>query len=176
MSDLPTSPGGQAQDDPASSSSNGATTSAFAPQPVYGVSHRLHSRSSSRGVSPGPSSRAASVVDEENAARFYGERISELSVLRQSQLDMVATIELMLRTNMQSMESMTASQDNIRRDLEERFRLFSQDVQAPITQAVTTSSDIAQASNAMVGAVMNLRADLARTVHEAEEANRLAER
>jgi hypothetical protein len=88
---------------------------------------------------------------------------------------MVAMLERNLSTNMQLMESMTTSQDEYRRDLEERFRLFSQTVQAPIIQAVTTSTEIAQATNAMVGTVLNLRADLAKIVHEAEEANRLAD-
>ena len=115
------------------------------------------------------------MADEEHAAQIFGERTSELSVLRQNQLDMVATMERDLHTNMQLLESMTASQNAVRRDLEERFRLFSQNVQAPLVQAVTTSSGIAQASNAMAGAVTDFRADLARTVHEAEEANRLAQ-
>ena len=175
MSDFPSSPGVQAQDEPASSSSNGATTSAFALQPVYGRSHRLQSRGSSRGASPSPSSRATSRVEEENAAQIYGERVSEMADLQRSQLAMVAMMEQNLHTNLQLLASMTTSQDEYRRDLEERFRLFSQNVQAPIIQAVTTSTDTFQATSAMAGAVMNLRADLARTLYEAEEANRVAE-
>ncbi len=115
------------------------------------------------------------MVEDENAARIYGERVSQMAELQRSQLAMVAMMEQNLNTNLQLQASMTTAQDDFRRNLEERFHLFSQHVQAPISQAVTTSTETAQATDALAGTILNLRADLARTVHEAEEANRLAE-
>ena len=170
MSDFSSSPGGQAQDEPASTSATAETEHLPGPAAHGGFglpAHSLQSRGSSRGASPSPLSRAASREDEEDAAYLRG-------ALHQSRLDMAAFMEHNSNTNLRLLESMTTLQDEHRRDLE-RFRLFSQNVQAPIIQAVTTSTETAQATSAMAGAVMDLRADLERTLYEAAEANRVAE-
>ena len=139
MSDFPSSPGGQAQDEPASTSAT-AETEHLGPtaQGGFGLpaQPRLQSRQTSRVTTPLQSGRATPSASE---AGFH----SDMAMFRDGQIAAAATMERFMAHNAQVLAAMMASQQAFRSDLEGRLNVYSQHVQVPLTQAVNISAEAA---------------------------------
>ena len=154
MSDFPSSPGGQAQDEPASTSAT-AETEHLGPTAHGGFglpAHaRLPSRQTSRVTTPLQSGRATPSASE---AGFH----SDMATLRDGQMAATAMMERYMAQNSQVLAAMTASQQAFRSDLEGRLNAYSQHVQVPLTQAVNISVEAASRTEAMSETFANLQA------------------
>jgi hypothetical protein len=95
----------------------------------------------------------------------------DLSTLRQGQADANANMERFMSMNANILESMRSSQDELRRNLEERLNLFAQHVQVPVMQAVNTSTAAANLTNEMAGAYVSMRQELTNAFNTAQQAN-----
>ena len=172
MSDFPSSPGGQAEDDPASTSAT-AKTEHLGPtaQGGFGLpaaQPRLQSRHSSRVTTPLLSGRATPSALE---AVFH----SDMATFRDGQISAAATMERYMAQKAQVLTAMMASQEAFRIDLEGRLNAYSQHVQVPLTQAVNISVEAASRTEEMSEAFVNLQAELSRAYNAAHQANFTAE-
>jgi hypothetical protein len=172
MSDLPSSPGGQAQDEPASTSATaetehrGPTVDGGYGLPAF--QPRLQSRHSSRSITPLQSGRATPSALE---AVFH----SDMATFRDGQISATATMERYMAQNAQVLTAMMASQESFRIDLEERLNAYSQHVQVPLTQAVNLSAEASSRTEAMSATLVNLQVELSRAYNVAQQANFAAE-
>ncbi len=73
------------------------------------------------------------------------------------------------------MESLRSSQVEFRRTLEEQLNMFAQQVQAPVTQAVNTSTTATNLTTEMAGAYVLMRQELTNAFNAAQQANADAE-
>ena len=171
MSDYPSSPGGQAQDDPASTSATaemehlGPTAQGGFGLPAHA---RLPSRQTSRVTTPLQSGRATPSVLE---AGFH----ADMAIFRDGQIAATAMMERYMAQNSQVLAAMTALQQAFRSDLEGRLNAYFQHVQVPLTQAVNISVEAASRTEEMTETFVNLQADLSRAYNAAHQANFQAE-
>ncbi len=171
MADLPSSPGGQAQDDPASTSAT-AETEHLGPTAHGGfglpAQARLQSRQTSRVTTPLQSGRATPSASE---AGFN----ADLATFRDGQIAATAMMESYMAHNSQVLAAMMDSQQAFRIDLEGRLNAYSQHVQVPLSQAVNISVEAASRTEEMTETFANLQADLSRAYNAAHQANFQAE-
>jgi hypothetical protein len=161
MSDFqPLSPGRQPDDGAESSSSNVVTEPTLGPV-TFGLP-RLPSQSTSGGATP-------------TRAPVQAPLDMDLSALRQGQADANANMERFMSMNANILEYMRTSQEDLRRNLEERLNLFAQHVQVPVMQAVNTSTAAANLTNEMAGAYVTMREELTSAFNAAQQANSAAE-